>query len=72
MAPTTTMTIRLFVSLNERLAALAKATDRSQTFWASQAIAAAIQEADQPEALFLDHQEVLSRIEAMKKGSGPA
>lgn len=80
MTPTTTMTIRVPVNIKDRLEALAKATDRSKAYlagraieeylqqeeWQVQAITEAVQKADQPDAVFLDHADVLQRMSERK------
>ncbi|MCK4761505.1 MAG: CopG family ribbon-helix-helix protein [Candidatus Aminicenantes bacterium] len=81
MPQTTTMSIRLPVEAKERLDNLAKATDRSRGYlaakaieeyldlqeWQILAIREAVKEADSPGAKFLDHEEVLARVQKMVK-----
>lgn len=76
MASNSTMTIRLPQSILERLAKLAKATERSKSYlatkaieayiatqeWQIQAIDEAVTLADSPEAEFVKHNEVVSRM----------
>lgn len=76
-AGTTSMTIRLSAEANKRLEALAKIEHRSQADLASRAIEEyldlqeyqiqciqeAVEEADSPHAEFLDHDEVVKRMQ---------
>jgi predicted transcriptional regulator len=76
MPQTSTMTIRIPAKVKERLEALAKATDRSKAYlasraieeyleiqeWQVKAIEKAVHEADSPDAQFIDHEEVLTRV----------
>lgn len=75
MPQTSTMTVRIPAEINDRLEALAKATDRSKAYLASRAIQdyldaqewqvaaiqAAVREADAPGAEFVEHAEVVRR-----------
>lgn len=75
MPQTSTMTVRIPAEVNDRLEALARATDRSKAYLASRAIQdyldtqewqvaaiqAAVSEADAPGAEFVEHAEVVSR-----------
>lgn len=81
--PTSTMTIRLPVETLNRLAELARSTERSKSYlatkaieefvtaheWQIHAIEEAVREADSPDAFFHDHSEVVAR---MKKKIGAA
>ncbi|NLI78951.1 MAG: ribbon-helix-helix protein, CopG family [Candidatus Riflebacteria bacterium] len=76
MAPTSTMTIRLPVDILNRLAELARSTDRSKSYlatkaieeyvvaqeWQIKAIEEAIREAEAPGAVFHDHADVVARM----------
>jgi RHH-type transcriptional regulator, rel operon repressor / antitoxin RelB len=76
MPQTSTMTVRIPAKVKERLEALAKATDRSKAYlasraieeyleiqeWQVKAIEKAVHEADSPDAQFVDHEEVLTRV----------
>lgn len=76
MAPTSTMTIRLPVDTLNRLAELARSTDRSKSYlatkaieefvtsqeWQIKAIEEAVREADTPKAVFHDHADVVARM----------
>jgi predicted transcriptional regulator len=76
MPQTSTMTVRIPAKVKERLEALAKATDRSKAYlasraieeylevqeWQVKAIEKAVHEADSPDAQFVDHEEVVTRV----------
>lgn len=76
MSQTTTMTVRLPAQVKDRLEKLAKSTDRSKAYLASQAIEEyldvqewqvkaikdAIREADSPTTVFYEHGEVQTRL----------
>jgi len=75
------MTFRVKPAVKKRIEALANATKRSQSFvieealeqyldlneWQVHGIVQALEEAERPEAVFVDHDEVLARWE--KKGA---
>ena len=79
MPQTNTMTIRLPIESMDRLDILAKATERSKAYlaakaveqyldtqeWQIQAIQEAVEEADSPDAKFLEHDEVVKRMKKM-------
>jgi predicted transcriptional regulator len=76
MARTATMTVRLPTNMLERLESLAKSTDRSKAYltnraieayldtqaWQIKAIEEAIIEADSENASFIDHDEVIAKM----------
>ena len=76
MPQTSTMTVRIPAKVKKRLEALAKATDRSKAYlasraieeyleiqeWQVKAIKKAVHEADSPDAQFVDHEEVVTRL----------
>jgi predicted transcriptional regulator len=57
-ADTTTITIRVRVDTKKRLAGVSRLTERSNSYWANKAI----EEADEPDAKFRDHTEVVARM----------
>jgi predicted transcriptional regulator len=73
------MTVRIPAKVKERLEALAKATDRSKAYlasraieeylevqeWQVKAIEKAVHEADSPNAQFIDHKEVVTRVKRL-------
>lgn len=79
MPQTTTMTVRLPAQVKARLEQLAKATDRSKAYLASQAIEEyldiqewqvkaikdAVQEADSPSPVFHEHEEVQTKLKKL-------
>ena len=81
MAQTDTMTLRVSRGLLSRLDQLAKATERTRAFlaqraieeyvesqeWQVSAIEEAVAEANRPGAHFLDHEEVVARMQKLKK-----
>ncbi len=86
MPQTTTMTVRLPTQVKARLEKLAKSTDRSKAYlasraieeyldvqeWQVKAIEHAIREADSPDAVFHDHEEVqitLKKLIAKRRGT---
>jgi predicted transcriptional regulator len=78
----TTLTIRLDEQTKDRLGKLAKATDRSKSYlvanaiqdflstneWQIQETLKTINKADQPEAEFVDHEEVASWLDTWGSG----
>lgn len=76
MAQTVTFTLRLPVPLKKDLEKLSESTERPQAYlftqalqeyleaqqWQVQAIRAAVKKADSPEARFIPHEEVVSRV----------
>ena len=80
MQKTTSITIQIKPAIRDRLDALAIATRRSQSFviedaleryleineWQIKGIQEAVEEADRPDAQWVDHEEVLARIEAKR------
>lgn len=79
MPQTTTMTVRLPTQVKARLEKLAKSTDRSKAYLASQAIEEyldvqewqvkaikdAIREADSPSPVFHEHEEVRTKLKKL-------
>jgi RHH-type transcriptional regulator, rel operon repressor / antitoxin RelB len=79
MPQTTTMTVRLPAQVKARLEKLAKSTDRSKAYLASQAIKEyldvqewqvkaiqdAIREADSPSPVFYEHEEVRTKLKKL-------
>lgn len=76
MPPTGTMTVRLPLEILNKLAELARSTDRSKSYLAAKAIEAfvatqewqikaigdAVREADSPQAVFHEHAAVVTRM----------
>lgn len=79
MPHTTTMTVRLPAPVKARLEKLAKSTDRSKAYLASQAIQEyldvqewqvqavqdAVREADSPNPVFYDHEEIQTKLKKL-------
>lgn len=79
MPHTTTMTVRLPAPVKARLEQLAKSTDRSKAYlasqaiqeyldvqeWQVQAIQDAIREADSPNPVFYDHEDVQTTLKKL-------
>ncbi len=80
MQKAASITVRIKPSTRERLDALARTTRRSKSFviedaleryleineWQITGIQVAVAEADSPDAEWVDHEEVLTRIEAKR------
>lgn len=80
MQKTASITVQIKPAIRDRLDALAIATRRSQSFviedaleryleineWQIKGIQEAVAEADRPDAQWVDHEEVLARIEAKR------
>lgn len=82
--PTTTMTIRLPIEILNKLAEMARSTDRSKSYlatkaieefvtaqeWQIKAIEEAVREADAPDAVFHDHSDVVARMKKKISAAG--